>query len=62
MKNTADNPSAKALRDSRTYFVSDERLRAFAQLSHAQRLHWVEQCSQFVRMAQIAKAKLTNTK
>lgn len=45
------------LRDSRTYHVSDERLRAFAQLSYVQRLQWVEQCSQFVRMAQMAKAK-----
>lgn len=46
------------LRDNRTYHVSDERLRAFAQLSYTQRLQWVEQCSQFVRLAQMAKAKL----
>jgi hypothetical protein len=46
------------LRDNRTYHVSDERLRAFAQLSYAQRLQWVEQCSYFVRRAQMAKAKL----
>ena len=45
----------KQLRDSRTYYVTDERLRAFAQLTHAQRLQWVEQCSQFVRMAQLSK-------
>lgn len=45
-------------RDQRTYYVSDERLRAFAQLSYAQRLQWVEQCSQFVRMAQMAKAAM----
>jgi hypothetical protein len=44
-------------RDQRTYYVSDERLRAFAQLSYAQRLQWVEQCSQFVRLAQQAMAK-----
>lgn len=43
------------LRAQRTYIVSDERLRAFGQLSYAQRLQWVEQCSQFVRMAQAAK-------
>ena len=43
-------------RDQRTYYVSDERLRAFAQLSYAQRLQWVEQCSQFVRLAQQAMA------
>jgi len=54
MSNSATTP----LRDNRTYYVSDERLRAFAQLSYAQRLQWVEQCSQFVRLAQMAKAKL----
>ena len=50
----AVTPSA---RDQRTYYVSDERLHAFAQLSYAQRLQWVEQCSQFVRLAQLAMAK-----
>jgi len=44
-------------RGDRTYHVSDERLRAFAQLSVAQRLAWVEQCSQFVRLAQAAKSQ-----
>ena len=44
-------------RAQRTYYVSDERLRAFGQLSYAQRLQWVEQCSHFVRMAQAAKAQ-----
>jgi hypothetical protein len=44
-------------RDQRSYYVSDERLQAFAQLSYAQRLQWVEQCSQFVRLAQHAMAK-----
>lgn len=48
-------------RDQRTYYVSDERLRAFAQLSYAQRLQWVEQCSQFVRMAQQAKARMDDS-
>ena len=52
--NPAVTPSA---RDQRTYYVSDERLRAFAQLSYGQRLQWVEQCSQFVRLAQQAMAK-----
>ena len=46
-----------SVRDQRTYYVSDERLHAFAQLSYAQRLQWVEQCSQFVRLAQHAMAK-----
>ncbi|MFI8615543.1 hypothetical protein ACIGHN_08550 [Acidovorax sp. NPDC077693] len=44
-----------ALRDEHSYYVSDERLRAFGQLSVLQRLQWVEQCSQFVRVAQAAK-------
>ncbi len=48
-------------RDQRTYHVSDERLRAFAQLTYAQRLQWVEQCSQFVRMAQQAKAQMDDS-
>ena len=46
-------------RGDRTYHVSDDRLRAFAQLTVAQRLQWVEQCSQFVRLAQAAKAQGT---
>jgi hypothetical protein len=47
---TPQNP-----RDQRTYFVSDERLLAFAQLTPLQRLQWVEQCSHFVRLGQIAR-------
>lgn len=39
-------------RGNRTYYVSDERLRAFGQLTPLQRLRWVEQCSHFVRMGQ----------
>lgn len=48
------------LRGQRTYHVSDERLRAFARLSPAQRLQWVEQCAAFVRMGQAAKARQTS--
>jgi hypothetical protein len=47
-------------RGDRTYHVSDERLRAFAKLTVAQRLQWVEQCSQFVRLAQAAKSQATS--
>lgn len=47
--------STPSLRDQRTYFVSDERLKAFAQLTPLQRLQWVEQCSHFVRMGQLAR-------
>ena len=38
-------------RGDRTYHVSDERLQEFAKLSAAQKLAWVEQCSQFIRLA-----------
>ncbi|MFT4240813.1 MAG: hypothetical protein QM569_00905 [Acidovorax sp.] len=43
-----------AQRAQRTYYVSDERLHAFGQLSALERLQWVEQCSHFVRLAQAA--------
>jgi len=51
----AQTPTAQNPRDQRTYFVSDERLRAFAQLTPLQRLQWVEQCSHFVRLGQMAR-------
>jgi len=57
MSPTSNSDNLTALRDNRTYHVSDARLHAFAQLSYAERLQWVEQCSQFVRLAQMAKAK-----
>lgn len=44
-------------RGDRTHHVSDERLKAFAQLSVAQRLQWVEQCAQFVRLAQADRSQ-----
>ena len=49
------NPTPQNLRDQRTYHVSDERLQAFAQLTPLQRLQWVEQCSHFVRLGQLAR-------
>jgi hypothetical protein len=49
------DPDLQVLRDQRTYYVSDERLRAFAQLTPLQRLPWVEQCSHFVRLGQQAR-------
>lgn len=45
---------SRSQRDQRTYYLSDERMRAFAQLTPLQRLQWVEQCSQFVRLGQLA--------
>ena len=35
----------------RTYYVSDERLRAFRQLTPEQKLRWVEELATFLRMA-----------
>jgi len=49
------DPDLQVLRDQRTCYVSDERLRAFAQLTPLQRLQWVEQCSHFVRLRQQAR-------
>jgi len=51
----AQTPTAQNPRDQRTYYVSDERLQAFAQLTPLQRLQWVEQCSHFVRLGQQAR-------
>lgn len=46
-------------RGNRTYWVSDERLREFGKLSVAERLRWVEESAQFVRLGQAAlKAQL----
>ncbi len=39
----------------RTYYVSDERLRAFRQLTPEQRLRWVEELATFLRMAKVAR-------
>jgi hypothetical protein len=39
-------------RGNRTYWVSDERLREFGKLSVAERLRWVEESAQFVRLGQ----------
>ncbi len=39
----------------RTYYVSDERLRAFRALTPEQRLRWVEELANFLRMAKVAR-------
>ena len=47
----------------RTYYVSDERLRAFRQLTPEQRLRWVEELATFLRMAKVAReGQQTNPK
>lgn len=44
----------------RTYHVSDERLIAFRALTAEQRLHWVEELAEFLRMARVARQTFTN--
>jgi hypothetical protein len=41
----------------RTYYVSDERLRAFRALTPEQRLRWVEELANFLRLAKISKKR-----
>ncbi len=41
----------------RTYYVSDERLRAFRRLTPEQKLRWVEELATFLRMAKIGRKK-----
>jgi hypothetical protein len=41
----------------RTYYVSDERLRAFKALTPEQRLRWVEELASFLRLAKVSKKK-----
>jgi hypothetical protein len=41
----------------RTYYVSDERLRAFKALTPEQRLRWVEELAMFLRLAKLGKKK-----
>ena len=41
----------------RTYYVSDERLRAFRQLTPEQKLRWLEELATFLRMAKIGREK-----
>ena len=41
-------------RANRTYYVSDERLRAFRALTTEEKLRWVEELASFLRMARPA--------
>jgi len=40
----------------RTYHISDERLRAFRQLTPEQRLRWIEELAAFLRLAKVKSA------
>ncbi|MDR2154883.1 MAG: hypothetical protein LBE78_07645 [Burkholderiaceae bacterium] len=44
-------------RGQRRYRVSDERLREFAKLTAYERLKWVEECANFVRLGQQAMTR-----
>ena len=39
----------------RTYHLSDERLKAFRALTVEQRLRWVEELAEFLRMAKVSR-------
>ncbi len=45
----------------RTYYVSDERLRAFRMLTPEQRLRWVEELANFLRLAKIGREQPQET-
>lgn len=47
-------------RSQRTYYVSDERMRAFSALTPAERLRWVEELALFLRLAQAGGGKPRN--
>jgi len=40
---------------NRTYHLSDARMQAFRQLTPAERLRWVEELAQFLRLAKVAR-------
>ncbi len=41
----------------RTYYVNDERLHAFRQLTPEQRLRWVEELAAFLRLAKAGEKR-----
>lgn len=47
-------------RGNRTYYVSDERLRAFRALSAKEKLRWVEELATFLRLAQPVESAATS--
>lgn len=46
-------------RGDRTYYVSDERLRAFRALPAEEKLRWVEELAAFLRLAQPVECAAT---
>ena len=49
-------------RSDRTYFVSDERLRAFRALPIESKLRWIEELAMFLRMGQPVGDHATSVK
>lgn len=47
-------------RGNRTYYVSDDRLRAFRALSAEEKLRWVEELATFLRLARPVEDPETN--
>jgi len=45
---------------NRTYYVSDERLRAFRALPAEEKLRWVEELAAFLRLAQPVQGTATD--
>ncbi|MGH8477754.1 MAG: hypothetical protein ACRER2_18640 [Methylococcales bacterium] len=48
-------------RGNRGYYVSDEGLRAFRQLTIEQRLRWVEELAAFLRLAKAGRNSLNGS-
>jgi hypothetical protein len=44
---------------NRTYHLSDERMQAFRKLTPAERMRWVEELAQFLRLAKVAREQAT---
>jgi hypothetical protein len=47
-------------RGDRTYYVDDDRLRAFRALPAADKLRWIEELATFLRLAQPVKGREPN--
>ena len=48
-------------RGDRTYYVNDERLRAFRALPIADRLRWIEELAVFLRLARASRLRPDQT-
>lgn len=46
---------------NRTYHLNDERMQAFRKLTPVERLRWVEELAQFLRLAKVAREQAAVT-